>query len=93
MLKKAERIVGLIKKRLSGDITSDEQVEMESWMNKYLPNKRLLEEMDSEKPVEEFMAHFVSIDSEAAWKKIAKGMRPDGLGAFNRWLYAAAIIV
>jgi transmembrane sensor len=93
MLKKAERIVGLIKKCLSGDITGEEQVEMESWMNKYLPNQRLFEEMESDKPVEEYMSLFVSIDSEAGWEKIAKGIRLDGIRAINRWWYDAAISV
>lgn len=93
MIKKAERIVLIITKRLSGDITGDEQLELDSWLKGSAENQQLFDQLCSNQSVEDYMEEFNCVDADSGWQKIASGMgNGGGLRKIPHWLYAAAIV-
>lgn len=92
MVKKAERIVYLIKRHLSGDITSSEQMELDHWLNASAANRRLLDEQRSDLAIEDYMKAYNEVDTAAGWKRIVRGIRPSKLRVIAPRLYAAAIM-
>ena len=86
----------LISKSLSGDITKEEQTELDSWREKSEYNKKLFERICSEMVMREKLAQYKSANVQTAFDTFVK--RREKLHSGQRWIgklsrYAAIFIV
>jgi len=92
MLRKADKIARLVKKRLFGSLTEAEQRELENWQNESATNQQLIDELHSNMPVEGYLKDYRMVNEEAGWKRIALGIQPGTKWKVSAgWLYAAVI--
>ena len=86
----------LISKSLSGNITKEEQAELDSWREESEYNKKLFEQICSETVMREKLAQYKSANVQTAFDTFVK--RREKLHSRQRWIgklsrYAAIFIV
>lgn len=88
-------IAGLIKKRRFGQLTEDEAVELESWMNSNEINRRLIEEINEQDILAESLQEMEQYDVDAATRRFFSqtGMDPDKPDTATIISYPAKIIL
>lgn len=86
-------IAGLIQKFLNGQLTEEEQEQLDAWLNSNSQNKKFLESFREAKHIEDDLAIFRQLDANKAWKKLNE-KKGKGSRSFKRWsLGMAASIV
>jgi len=77
-------IAGLIQKFLYGQLTQEEQEQLDAWLNSNSQNKKFLESFREAKHIEDDLAIFRQLDANKAWEKLNE-KKTKGSRSFKRW--------
>jgi transmembrane sensor len=88
----------LIFKYLKGDLSAEEHLQLNAWLESDKENRDLMAGLEEESKLESDLDFFSSIDKDIAWKNISKKISnelPERRlwPIFENWKYAAAILL
>ncbi|MCE6988077.1 FecR family protein [Dyadobacter sp. CY323] len=88
----------LIVRYLKGDLSAEEQVQLNTWLDSDPENRRLVADLENEAKLESDLEFISSVDKDAAWQNISGRISnkvPERRlwPVFGNWKYAAAILI
>jgi len=93
MKENTRHITDLIQKFLCGQLTAEEQVQLDEWLNASSQNKQLLESFRKAENIAEDVAVIRQLDVNQAWERL-KSKESNSARSFRKWsLSIAASIV
>ena len=99
-MEKTERdiyVAGLIGKLLNGDISPDEHLWLENWMDESEANQELFNKLTNPDHLEKQLKYWNTIDNSEAWKKLQGKLevaeRPHRFKYLSLLKYAAAVVM
>lgn len=99
-MEKTERdiyVAGLIGKLLNGDISPDERLWLENWMDESEANQELFNKLTNSDHLEKQLKYWNTIDNNAAWKKLQGKLEvaetPRRFKYLSLLKYAAAVLL
>ncbi|WP_286752655.1 MULTISPECIES: FecR family protein [Sphingobacterium] len=93
MKENTRHITELIQKFLYGQLTAEENVQLDEWLNASSQNRQLLESFRKAKNIEEDLAVIRQLDANKAWHKL-NNKKTNGVRPYGKWsLGIAASIV
>jgi len=93
MKENTRHITDLIQKFLCGQLTAEEQVQLDEWLNASSQNKQLLESFRKAENIAEDLAVIRQLDVNQAWERL-KSKESNSARSFRKWsLSIAASIV
>ncbi|WP_286734599.1 MULTISPECIES: FecR family protein [Sphingobacterium] len=93
MKENTRHITDLIQKFLCGQLTAEEQVQLDEWLNASSQNKQLLESFRKAENIAEDLAVIRQLDVNQAWERL-KNKESNSARSFRKWsLSIAASIV
>lgn len=93
MKENTRHITELIQKFLYGQLTAEENVQLDEWLNASSQNRQLLESFRKAKNIEEDLAVIRQLDANKAWHKL-NNKKTNGVRSYGKWsLGIAASIV
>ncbi|MDF2516895.1 MAG: hypothetical protein K0R59_2191 [Sphingobacterium sp.] len=82
-------IANIIRKFLSDQLTIEEQIELDEWLNANAQHKQLLESFREAKNIEEDLSIVRKLDANKAWDKL-NGKNHNSVKPFGKWTLGVA---